>query len=290
MKKNIFIQNMEQQRYAEITKPLYEPVPRIPLGVENCGNARIFMQFKSMETTHRGFVCMYVDEGEGIISFENKHISLKKGNLLCYRATNAIIKLTALNQSWSYKWIDINGDASLFYYREICKDMFPSAVIYNMPPDTFFHYYNRLIKNLLIESKSACFKNASVLTEFLTTILSGPEALPREEGKYAKNFATLFTYMEKHYFNPLTIDDLAAVFGFSKYHFIRVFQEYTGVSPMKYLCKLRIGKAAESLVLSDRSVDEIARIVGYNSTSHFISYFKENTNMTPLQYRKNYKK
>ena len=233
---------------------------------------------------------MYVDEGEGEISFENKHIALKKGNLLCYRANNARITLIAGNQPWSYKWIDINGDASLFYYREICKNVFPSAVVYNLPSETFFHYYNRLMKNLLIESPNACFKNASILTEFLTVILSGTEVLPREEGKYATNFAALFSYMEKNYFNPLTIDELAKVFGCSKYHFIRLFQEYTDVSPMKYLLKIRVSKAAESLVLSDRTVDEIAEIVGYNSTSHFISYFKSMVGVTPLQYRKMYKK
>ncbi len=290
MKKNIFIQNIEQQRYAEITKPLYEPVPRIPLGVVNCGSARVFMKFRSVETTHRGFVCMYVDEGEGTISFENKPIHLKTGNLLCYRANNARISLTAGNEPWSYRWIDINGDASLFYFRELCKDVFPSAIIYNLSSNIFSYYYNRLLKNLLVESKNACFKNASVLTEFLTAVLSGPEALPREEGKYAKNFAVLFAFMEKHYFNPLTIEELANVFGCSKYHFIRLFQEYTDISPMKYLCKLRISKAAESLVLSNRSVEEISEIVGYNSTSHFITYFKELMGVTPLQYRKLYKK
>ncbi|MBR3941748.1 MAG: helix-turn-helix transcriptional regulator [Clostridia bacterium] len=290
MKQNIFIQHLDKSRYAEITKPMYQNVQSIPLSVENCGTAQIVQHFKSVRISHRGFVCMYMEEGSAHINIDGQTIFLPQNTMLCYRAHNSSLDISTEGSTCTYKWVDISGDASLFYYREICREYFPNAVVFSLSHDIFQYYYDRLRKNLFVTSRNGCYKNAAILTEFLSVLLEKPDILPREESKYARNFARLFSYMEKNYFNPLTIDELAKVFGCSKYHFIRLFQEYTDVSPMKYLCKLRVSRAAESLLLSDRSVEEISEIVGYNASSHFIRYFKELMGMTPLQYRKMYKK
>lgn len=290
MKQNIFIQHLDKSRYAEITKPIYEPISGVPLAIENCGIVKIIRHSESERLTHRGFVCMYMDDGAADIKVDGQTIFMKKNTLLCYRAHNSIVSVTPKGKSCSYRWIDIKGEASSFYYREICREYFPNPAAFALSPDIFQYYYDRMSKNLFTASRNGCYKNAAVLSEFLSVLLEKPDILPRQESKYTRNFLNLFTYIEKYYFNPLTTDELAEVFGCSKYHFIRLFQEYTDVSPMKYLCRLRISRAAESLVLSDRSVEEISEMVGYNSTSHFISYFKELMGMTPLQYRKMYKK
>jgi len=55
---------------------------------------------------------------------------------------------------------------------------------------------------------------------------------------------------------------------------------------MKYVRNLRIAKASELLIRTDRTVEEIAEIVGYSTTTGFIDNFKAVQGTTPLKYRK----
>ncbi len=288
--KNIFIQNIDKKRYAEITKPAYNEIPNLPLGVINCGFAKIFETYTAPLWKHRGFVLMYVCEGKGSVRIEGQRYSLEKGNVLCYRTLHSNLVLSPASQDWNYKWIEIYGSATSFYYNLINQKTFPMPAIYNFPLDVLQYHYDRIVQNLMSDGRSACYKNISVLTELLTALLLEKETTPAyTEEKYAKCFANLFSYVEKNYFNPITVDEMARVFGISKYYFIRVFKQFVNTSPMKYVRNFRIAKATELLLLTERSVEEIAEIIGYKTSTQLISNFRDVTGTTPFQYRKTHK-
>jgi AraC family transcriptional regulator len=83
----------------------------------------------------------------------------------------------------------------------------------------------------------------------------------------------------------LTVDDLARSAMFSKFHFTRVFQRVTGVSPGRFLSALRLQKAKELLVSTSMKVSDISISVGYNSVGTFSSRFSRSVGMPPTIYR-----
>ncbi|GHH39561.1 AraC family transcriptional regulator [Lentzea cavernae] len=83
----------------------------------------------------------------------------------------------------------------------------------------------------------------------------------------------------------ITIDDMAKVAMFSKFHFTRVFQRVTGVSPARFLSALRLQEAKRFLVATDLRVTEISHRVGYNSPGTFSSRFKISVGLSPTEYR-----
>ena len=92
--------------------------------------------------------------------------------------------------------------------------------------------------------------------------------------------------MREHLSEPLTIDDLAEHAFFSKYHFTRVFQRYTGMSPGKFLAELRMMSAEHLLVTSDLSFTDITFRVGYASIGSFSARFKVVLGIPPSEYRR----
>ena len=72
----------------------------------------------------------------------------------------------------------------------------------------------------------------------------------------------------------------------SRANFIRVFQQQLGVSPGKFLTKVRLQSAAFLLKQSQQSVLAIALDVGYQSEAHFSKAFKNYYQVSPSQYRK----
>ncbi|MGK4584700.1 helix-turn-helix transcriptional regulator [Kitasatospora sp. HPMI-4] len=83
----------------------------------------------------------------------------------------------------------------------------------------------------------------------------------------------------------LTIDDMAQVAMYSKFHFSREFQRVTGVSPRRFLSAIRIEAAKRLLIETTFTVTEISHRVGYNSVGTFSSRFASSVGVSPTMFR-----
>jgi AraC family transcriptional regulator len=92
--------------------------------------------------------------------------------------------------------------------------------------------------------------------------------------------------MRENLSEQLTVDDLARAASFSKFHFSRVFQRVTGVSPGRFLSAMRLQEAKRLLLSTSLSVADITFKVGYNSVGTFSTRFKESVGLAPTEYRR----
>ena len=91
--------------------------------------------------------------------------------------------------------------------------------------------------------------------------------------------------------NALTVkklSSLAEVSGVTVNYLCSLFKNKTGISPNRYIKRLKIRQAEKLLLFSDLQVKEIADDIGYMSFSHFMSDFKEVLSSTPNSYKKRY--
>jgi AraC family transcriptional regulator len=72
----------------------------------------------------------------------------------------------------------------------------------------------------------------------------------------------------------------------SEFHFSRLFKKATGHSPSQFFIRLRMARARQLLLETDRSIIDIGLDVGYSSPSHFSQVFKRQVGLTPSHYRK----
>lgn len=84
----------------------------------------------------------------------------------------------------------------------------------------------------------------------------------------------------------LTLDDMAQTAMFSKFHFTRIFQRITGVSPGRFLAALRLQEAKRLLVSTDLNVAAISVRVGYSSVGTFSTRFTKSVGLPPTTYRR----
>lgn len=85
---------------------------------------------------------------------------------------------------------------------------------------------------------------------------------------------------------PVTIDDMARAALFSKFHFSRIFQRITGVSPGRFLSAIRLEEAKHLLLSTSLNVADISMRVGYNSVGTFSSRFSRSVGVSPTVYRR----
>ncbi|HLZ77241.1 AraC family transcriptional regulator [Phenylobacterium sp.] len=85
---------------------------------------------------------------------------------------------------------------------------------------------------------------------------------------------------------PLSLDELAAAAGLSRYHFVRVFRAVVGDSPHQYLIGARLRAAANRLLDTAEPITAIALDVGFNDISHFNATFRRTFGAAPGAWRK----
>lgn len=112
-----------------------------------------------------------------------------------------------------------------------------------------------------------------------------PNVKVDKQKEYIQKFNHAIEYIDLHYSDELTLEVLAEYIGFSKYHFSRLFKQYTGYTFCDYLTYRRIKIAEELLAKQDSSITEVALQAGFTSITTFNRIFKQQNNCTPSEYR-----
>ena len=106
-----------------------------------------------------------------------------------------------------------------------------------------------------------------------------------KQQEYVSKFNSVMEYIDEHFTEDIRLDDAAAATGFSKYHFSRLFKQYTGYTFCSYLLRLRIRAAEQLLEQPGLSIAEIAMRSGFPSIPTFNRVFRQQKNCSPSEYR-----
>ncbi|WP_020614937.1 AraC family transcriptional regulator [Paenibacillus daejeonensis] len=130
-------------------------------------------------------------------------------------------------------------------------------------------------------------KGQMVFSELIMLLLEDQGQLNASGSRQA--FQDSLDYVNRHYDQPVTVDELASMAGISRTHYTRLFKEATGQLPLVYLNNLRIGQAKELLSSSKDSMHAIAAHVGFSNEYYFGRRFKQTVGVSPGQYRRNHR-
>lgn len=93
------------------------------------------------------------------------------------------------------------------------------------------------------------------------------------------------TYIDSHYQNDISLDDVSRAINISPYYFSKLFKEESGVTFIEYLTNLRISRAKQLLADPDVSIRDIGSAVGYQDPNYFSRIFRRATGVSPSEYR-----
>ncbi len=97
-------------------------------------------------------------------------------------------------------------------------------------------------------------------------------------------------WLEAHYTNKVTVDELAERFAIGRRSFERRFKKATNNTVVEYLQRVKMEAAKRSFETSRKNISEVMFDVGYTDTKAFRTVFKKVTGLTPVEYRNKYNK
>lgn len=193
--------------------------------------------------------------------------------------------------------VDLSMIQSFDEYNSIFSIMQPAIMITPEEASAIHAECVRLMKEIYDEYfGNVPLKNISIMQKFLQILVmagrlytTSPNRFagikPTKQQEYTEKFLSICNFLNQHCTEDLTLEEVADMAGFSKYHFTRLFKEFAGMPFYKYLNTRRIAYSEKLLLDPDINVTEVAIRSGFNSISAFMRMFKIVRNCTPTQFR-----
>ncbi|MBR6595630.1 MAG: AraC family transcriptional regulator [Oscillospiraceae bacterium] len=99
--------------------------------------------------------------------------------------------------------------------------------------------------------------------------------------------AAVRRYIDLHFKEPLTLEQLADEVHMNKYYLSHAFKREYGVSPINYMISRRVEESKYLLAETDLPMSQISQLLGFSSLSYFSQVFRRSQNESPMEYRKN---
>jgi len=243
-----------------------------------CGRFFYMPGYSLTRENFDSFLLMYIHKGELNLTFEGNTLCAATGQFIlldCYQ-----LHAYSTAKGCESMWCHFDGITARPYYNCIVSRL---GNVFSLP-DTG-PALSRLSAILRIFSDAALVQEP-LFSKYLTDILT--EFLlytPADVHHYANMAEEIITYINEHFKEDITVDELASRAGLSRYHFIRTFKKETGFTPHEYLVNTRIATAKYLLKNSRLPIKDICFASGFSGENIFCSAFKRHQGMTPMQYR-----
>ncbi|GEM_PF-2284477 len=143
-----------------------------------------------------------------------------------------------------------------------------------------------ITKRKQVEAELNQALNLSNLAQEFTTEDEHNQDLPT---KSRPSLTKVFSFIEANHRNPISLRDVAQAVGYSGAYLTNLVQQETGRTVLQWITEYRMAEARLLLLKTQKSVNQIAIDVGYQSTEHFIRQFKKIHNKTPNAWRNEHK-
>jgi AraC-like DNA-binding protein len=117
-----------------------------------------------------------------------------------------------------------------------------------------------------------------------------PDVKLNKQREYIEKFNAIFEYIGNNYTEDISLDTIADVAGFSKFHFSRLFKQFTDISFYDYLNQRRVKEAEKLLLDPHLTITEVAMRAGFSSIATFNRVFKNFKECTPTEFKNLYRR
>lgn len=232
------------------------------------------------------FLFLLVRSGRGQITHQGHSYELSSGDCALIDCSCPYSHLSSENEPWELMWIHFNGPAARSYYSSFIKNI-PSGIFHTADHSLFSAPILQLLDTAAHKDPISELLCSKLITDVLTLCFTIPWQNETEpQGGSLGKIQAVKDYVENHFEEHLSLDDISRQFFVSKFHLSREFKRVYGITLGSYILSQRITYAKELLRFSDKSIEAIATACGIADTSYFNKVFKKSEGISPSQYRK----
>lgn len=226
---------------------------------------------------------LYVLQGSCWLDVEGQRVDLATGDLLILNPQCAHHGVQPLQEPFSMLCIDL--------CCACCVGGQPSGYLVLdartiTPLEPYLHLFFQELQQQNECFDTACRQLASLIFVQLNRLCPLTQTSFSANRKSALECARVRQYIDEHFAQTITLDQLARYAGLNKYYLVHVFNREMGCSPISYLIERRISESKRLLASTRIPVQQISRQLGFSSPSYFSQSFRRATGFSPAEFRR----
>jgi len=227
----------------------------------------------------------YTLSGEGHLIYDGKHYAVPGGHGFFVRIPDrhCYYYQSDTKTPWEFIFLTAEGSHVFPYWNEIIENNGPVVALDpSSPPIAMLWDMLRGAHNQTLTDK---YDISVRLYEWIVSCLRVLDGRTDGREPVPEAVEAARTFMETQYHRQLTLEDIAAAAGVSKYHFCRLYVKHTGMTPIEHLNRIRIAESASLLRETNRSIASVAASAGFDNSSYFGKVFRKMIGVSPQQFR-----
>jgi len=258
-------------------------------------------EIKKHEHTHNVFHILMVMEGVGRITHKGKFLEIKKNDVVCINPgeshnlrcmaheTLRIIILTFELKTKSKREYE-NNLSHYLQHLFACEVKTMEDSIYHVDVikfKTLVEKCEEILNGVVGNSfKRISSHYQSTLLKYFSDLNEVIQGVASSQNKRSPEYIQgSLRYIEEHYQNDISIQDLADKAELSKAYFQRSFKKYTGATAIELLKFYRINAAKQLLIHTEYKLATIASQCGFKNEYYFSKVFKDSAGLSPGVFR-----
>ena len=253
------------------------------------GHFRVGQDNFTERTDKKEYFLLYTLKGSGVLKRARQTIALDENYAVLVYCEEYQYYKPVSSEKWDYLWVHFNGVGAQSYYSLI-NDAAQDKVtrIFVSDKEQFVNNINGIMQYPDVPDIKQSVLSSMHISNLLSTMVMDKysekniKALTQHRATMDKALA----YIRQNYACKITLDELAGIAHLSKYYFLKLFRQFTGMTPYEYILNYRINQSKKMLRTTGMSVGQIADFCGFRDECNFIRKFKTVTGRTPLNFRK----
>lgn len=263
-----------------------------PLIITSAGNIRprtVPKFYTKRPQGQRDYQLIYVANSCVHFYFDDKEQIVEKGNMVLFRPGDPQVYDVYLKEQGEFFWVHFTGSEVEAVLAE-CGIPQGRNVFWTGITSDIRSMYCQMIREL--QTKGAHFEELLQMNLRHLLLLMNRHLTeePSVESDFQGDIIQALGWFERHWREPISIDDYAVRSRLTPYWFRQKFKAFTGTTPTQYIIHLRLTNAMHLMENTDYNIEQIAEAVGYDNPSYFRRLFRKHTGMSPSEYKQRHKK
>lgn len=226
---------------------------------------------------------LYTETGTGNLIMDNCSQQLLPNTLAIIDCNNRH-RIEIKQHQWNYIVFFVNGNMIFDLHRIIAEQY--NCVFQLSDESAVPNMLKKFFNQLELNDKAFSYLQTKIILDILLEIAIEKES-KEQTADYIPDYLTKIKHnFDTKYQNDYSLNSLEQDYHICKYRICREFTKHYNISPIQYLNMKRIEAAKEALLYTDKRINEIGRMVGFENINLLIRLFKKYTGTTPFNYRK----
>lgn len=234
------------------------------------------------------YLLILVEEGCGTVTVGEETLALQEGDVAFLDCHQPYSHCCDAREPWKILWVHWNGQAMPHLY-EVFRQRNISVVL-GGAADWVEPVLLRLESIARKEAPDYELYESECLTQLMTLLLTKkPERGGHASGETLQKWEQIHQYLEEHFAEKITLEDLGKRFSVSKYYMLRGFKRRYGVTIVQFINQCRMNYAKNELRFTDKQIDTIAEECGIHDSSYFNRIFRTTEGISAGAYRRQWR-